>query len=89
MTSHLETSRYRELSHFFERIGVGLKKISVTALKKIGPNKKARYRSRNFQYQKRSWNWFQEFWSQKSLSIDIERFGLKTVFVFHIFQDRK
>ena len=46
VTSRLETSRYRDFSHFFESIGLGLKN--------FGLEKKSRYRSRKYLVSKKS-----------------------------------
>ena len=46
VTSRLETSRYRDFSHFFESIGLGLEN--------FGLEKKSRYRSRKYLVSKKS-----------------------------------
>ena len=74
VTSRLETSRYQDFSQFFERVSVsfskifGLKKSLGIGLVNIWSQKKSRYRSR-------------KFWSKKSLSNDLKKFGLKKVSV--------
>jgi len=73
----------------------GLKKVSVSVSKKFGLEKKSRYRSRkkfglekslgiglaNIWSRKKSRYRSRIFWSQKSLSNDLKKFGLKKVSV--------
>ena len=68
VTSRLETSRYRDFSQFFESIGLGLENFGLEKSLGIGLEKKCQYRSR-------------KFWSQKSLSNDLKKFGIKKVSV--------
>ena len=84
MTSRLETSRYRDFSHFFESIGLGLenfgleKKSRYRSWKYLVSKKKSRYRSQKYLVSKKSLGiGLENFGLKKSLGIGLENFGLK------------
>ena len=98
MTSRLEQSRYPDLSHFCESIGIGLKnfglekKVSVSVSKIFSLEKKSRYRSQKYLVSKKSLGiGLENFGLKKSLGISLENFGLKkvSVLVSKIFVSKK